>query len=173
MVYLFQNTRSLVSCRKIYAPNHAKVKLSVEVINGQLDSDYIQPLIQNTINSWDWMNLLWTKWMIKISKISLMQEKRHQRYYGNFLVSENLSFNLQSYAGDQWDENFIYGSFIDFKINISQTSQISTIRTKIWVYHLKRNVITCFQIRESDHKFSLFCFLSYVPGLYFVSSCMW
>ena len=47
----FQNMRSLVSCWKICAPNHAQVQLSAGVINVILDSYYIQPMIQNTIDS--------------------------------------------------------------------------------------------------------------------------
>ena len=50
IVSLFQNTRSLVSCQKICAPNHVQVQLSVRVLNELLDSDYIQPVIQNAIN---------------------------------------------------------------------------------------------------------------------------
>ena len=65
MVSLFQNMRSLVSCRKICSPNHLQFQLSVVVLNVWLGSDYIQPVIQNTINSWDYMNLLWTKRIIK------------------------------------------------------------------------------------------------------------
>ena len=41
MVFLFQNMRSLVSCRQICAPDHVQFKKLVKVINGRLDSDYI------------------------------------------------------------------------------------------------------------------------------------
>ena len=38
-----------------------QVQLSVGVLHYWLGSDYIQPVIQNTINSWDYMILLWNK----------------------------------------------------------------------------------------------------------------
>ena len=72
MVSLFQNMISLVSCQNICAPNHVQFQLSVGLINGWLDSDSIQPVIHNTINSWYYTNLLWTKRIIKRTKISLM-----------------------------------------------------------------------------------------------------
>ena len=34
MVYLFQNMRSLVSCRQIFAPNHVQIQSSSRVLNG-------------------------------------------------------------------------------------------------------------------------------------------
>ena len=56
-----------------------------------------------------------------------------------------------------------------FQIKIFQIFQIYTIQTKIWAWHFKQNVKSCFQIWELDHIFSHLVFLSYVPGLYFVS----
>ena len=111
MVYLFQNMRSLVSFRKICAPKHIQVQLSVGITNGWPDSDYIWPLIQNTINSWDYMIFLWTEWIIKITQISYVQWKFNQRYYVNFLISEYLQFNRQVHASIWWSKNIIEGTF--------------------------------------------------------------
>ena len=66
MVSLFQNMRSLVQYRQICAPNYLQVQLSIGVIYGWLESDYIQRVIQNTINTWYYMSLLWTKQTIKV-----------------------------------------------------------------------------------------------------------
>ena len=53
--------KSLVSCLNICESNYVQVQLSVGVINGWLGSDYIQPVIHNTIISWYYMILLWIK----------------------------------------------------------------------------------------------------------------
>ena len=134
MVSLFQNMIILVSCRQICAPNHVQVQLSVGVLNGLLDSDYIQPVIQNTINPWYYMNLLWTIQIIKISQMSSMQQKCHRQYYVNFPMSEYLYFNQQSHTRYQRNKNFIDRSFSQegYQINISQISTIYTIQKKIW-----------------------------------------
>ena len=42
MVSFFQNMRSLVSFRQICAPKHVQVQESAGVLNGLLDSDFIQ-----------------------------------------------------------------------------------------------------------------------------------
>ena len=115
MVFLFQNIRSLVSWRQICAPKHVQVQLPVVVLNGWQDSDYVQPVIKNTINSWCYMNLLWTKRIMKRSKISLMQQNFHQRYYVNFLISEFPYCNRQNHARNWWNENFIKSFFLIFK----------------------------------------------------------
>ena len=115
MISLFQNMRSIVSCRQICAPNLVQVWLSVRVLNGWLDSDYIQPVIQNTISPWDYMILLWNKRIItsyyrenipqshiKLNKsvlrgqMSSMQQQYHWRYYVNLLISKYMSCNWQS-----------------------------------------------------------------------------
>ena len=61
MVYSLPNMRSLVSCWQICAPNYVQVQLLVVVISVWLGSDYIHPVIHNTINSWIYMCLLWIK----------------------------------------------------------------------------------------------------------------
>ena len=114
MVYLFQNMRSIMSCQKICAPNHVQLQLSVGVLNGLLDSDYIQPVIQNTINSLDFMNLFWTKPITKRTKMSLMQQKCHQWYYVNFFIYEYLSFNWKIHGHNRWNKDVIDGYFLDF-----------------------------------------------------------
>ena len=101
-----------------------------------MDSDYIQLVIQNTINSWYYMSFLWTKQIIKRTKMSLMQKCFHQRYYVNFLVSEYLSFNLQSHAPDWWEKNVIDGYFPDFS-----NQNISNI------YNPNKNLSLAFQTK--------------------------
>ena len=106
-----------------------------------MDSDYIQLVIQNTINSWYYMSFLWTKQIIKRTKMSLMQKCFHQRYYVNFLVSEYISFNLLRHAPDWWGENVINGNFSWFfkskylkylrYIQSKQKSELS-ISNKLW-----------------------------------------
>ena len=64
MVSFFQNMKSTVSSRQICAPNHVQVLYSAVVLNGWLDSDFIQLVRQNTINPWDCINSLWDKWII-------------------------------------------------------------------------------------------------------------
>ena len=59
MVFWFQNLRNLVSCQRIFAPNHAQVQLSVGLLNVWLGSDYIQLVIHKTINSWYYTVFLW------------------------------------------------------------------------------------------------------------------
>ena len=61
MVFSFLNMKSLVLFRKICAPNHYQVQLSVGVLNVWLGSDSITLVIHNTINSWDYISLLWPK----------------------------------------------------------------------------------------------------------------
>ena len=170
MVYFFQNIRSLLSFRHICAPKHVQLQLSVGVINGWMDLDSIQLVMQNTINSWYHMSFMWTKQIIKRTKMSLMHKCFHQRYYVNFLVSEYLSFNLQSHAPDWWEKNVIDGYFPDFS-----NQNISNI------YNPNKNLSLAFQtkceIMFSDlgvgsyiftscfsqlRTWFIFCFFSYV-----------
>ena len=58
--------------------------------------------------------LLWTKFIIKRTKMSLMQKQFHQLYCFNFLISEYLSFNQQSHSHYKWNKNIIDGSFSRF-----------------------------------------------------------
>ena len=173
MVFLFINMRSLVSCRKICAPNHFQFQLSVGVLNGLLDPDNTQPVIHNTINSWDYMNLLWTKRIIKRTKMSPMQWICHRRYHVNILIYVYLSFNLQIHARDRQKKYHQQIFFSMFKIkNLKYLKYLQSerkyelsISKKMW-QHVYRSGsrIKCFH---------LFIFISYVPGLYFVSSLMW
>ena len=70
------------------------------------------------------MNFLWTKRIIKRSKISSMQKKCHCRYYVNFLISVYLPFNRKIHTCDRWNKNVI-DVFLDFlNQNISNISNI-------------------------------------------------
>ena len=172
MVSLFQNMINLVSCRKICAPRHVQFQLSVGVTNVWLDSNSIQSVINNTINSQDYINLLLTKTIIKRSKMLLMQQKCHLRYYVNFLISKYISFNQQIHVHNWWIKNVIDGfsrflnKYISNNSNLSSPKQSKLIISKKRWQHV-------FWSGSWIIYFNFFCFFSYVPGLYFVSSCMW
>ena len=72
-------------------------------------------MIYNTINTWDYMKLLWTKRIIMRSKLSSIYQKYDWRYYINFLISEYLYFNRQIHAHDWWNKNAIDGFSRFFK----------------------------------------------------------
>ena len=106
------------------------------------------PLVrQNTINSWDYMNSLWNKWIfntiscaesiVNLNKAggSSMERKCYRQYYMNILVSRYLSFNWQERlaidkAGLRSIKRKRYRQVTSyFQITIPQIFQISRIRT--------------------------------------------
>ena len=93
------------------------------------------------------------------------------RLFQNILFSTPWSTN---HAHMCWQQDGFYFtwkfSFLYFWIHIYQISQICTIWTKIWGYHLKKYMTACFQIRN---RIIPPMFFGYVLGLYIFSSHMW
>ena len=157
MVFLFQNMRILLLCCQICTPNHVQVKLSVGLLNWWLGSYSIQPLIQNTINSLDYMSLLLIERTtgsvlfdlvllvscsaylqfceqsrLACSKIPSIQRKFHWRLYYcvRFLLFHCLPRYQQSTLVRVNNKTvFLHDFFLYFRFHISQ---IFKIRTENW-----------------------------------------
>ena len=137
---------------------------------------------QNTINSWNCINSLWNKWIIKRiycanSHVNLnnfgassIERKCHRRYYINIFVSAYLSFNwLERLAidksGSRPMEKKLYRRLLSiFKsrylkyskfLESEHRSELS-ISNEMW-QHVFRSGVGSY----------IFTFLGYVPGLYF------
>ena len=128
MIFLFQNIISLVSCQHICAPNHVQVQLSVRLINVWMCSDYIQPGIHNTINSWDYMGFLWIKWTTKSALCNPVLLKRVYyailRYWYNikriYLFLNKVGLHDQNFY--QYNKNIIDILFLCLFPNVSLSS---------------------------------------------------
>ena len=193
MVFLFQNMISLVPCRKICAPNHVQVQLSVRVINGWLGSDYIQPVIQNTINSRDYMSLLWNKLLLGcvyvyyvlltyqgehiiqshliLNNVVSCAQKCHWYNKNVILISEYLSHDWQITLPRVNKNTVLFYTAVLFfptfeSIYLKYLKSLQSGKTLI----LASQTICdhMFSDPKSDHNF----FSSFVPGLY-ISSLVW
>ena len=137
--------------RLIIGPEHGLVHISAGVLNGWLDSDFIQLVRHNTINSWYYINSLWNKWIfdtiycahlrvnLNKSGASSMEQKFHRRYYINILVSGYLSFN--------WKE----------RIAIDKAGSRSMIQKLFW------RVLSILQIDKTRRK--SFCIFDHETAL--------
>ena len=191
MVYLFQKMRSIVSCRQICAPNRVQVQLSVGVLNGWRDSDYIPKLIQKKINSWDY---IWvccevkrlsiehiTRSHIDLNKVgfrgkmSLMQKKCHRWYYVNLLTYEYISYSQKGTLAIEVTTNIIDGIYRFFESIYLKYLNSLQYGGNLSLEYLKQNGTLCFQIRSRIiYIFTFFLvFQLRTRFLYFVSSHMW
>ena len=82
--------RNMVSYQQICAPNHVQVQLPVGVLNGLLGSVYIQTVIDNTINSWYYVSLLW----IKIPADSLLYDISFVAYTFSWTILDGVLENV-------------------------------------------------------------------------------
>ena len=134
------------------------------------------------------MNSLWNKWIFDtISRVkssvnlnkagaSSMEQKCHWWYYINIPVSGFLSFN--------WKKRLA--------INKAGSRSMKRKRYRQVISYFQITIPQFFKSLESERKFELsisnemwqrvfisgvrsyiFIFIGYIPGLYFVSSCMW
>ena len=142
-----------------------------------MDSYFVLPVIQNTIKSWYYMNLFWTRRIIKRTNISLMHQKYHQRYYINFLMSEYLSFNWQNHTCYWWNEKVVDGSISRFFKSIylkyvkflqsGRKSELS-ISNKMGqhVFRYRSMIIYSLHFFCQLHNWFILCFLLYVVNIH-------
>ena len=113
------------------------------------------------------MSFLWTKQIIKISKMSSMHQDIHWQYYVNFLKSKYISYHRKNHARN-WQNEISINGFSQFLYQY--ISNISNL------YNLNKNLSLESQMK-CDNMFLdpirirvFFFFFSYVLGLYFYFS---
>ena len=150
----------LVLCQDIYVPNHVRVKLSVKLLNGLLESYCTKQVILKIINSWSYMTLMELNHFVSsvLCDISLSVSWSAYLYFTewvrpvcsqNFIYHEllcslpyiKISIPLMTRTLVVVTNKIVYFCYVKICI-----SQISSSCFKIHIYLHKQYVSTCFQI---------------------------